>query len=529
MIHARCLELFLLLYYFIHPVKPTMLLFQPPFTKVCEPAAALAQLTAYLRANNEPCFPYDMNIEGLFYLLEKGKSSADTWSKRASKNLVANITKTQDLATYANYDKYSRAVHDINRLLHNAGKEHGLVLDLANYQDNKLSPQKSADLLYAAENFSENIFFSFFATRIPQLIEQHEPKHIGISLNFLSQALVSFALIGFLKHHYPHISIILGGGLVSTWCKNPSWKNPFTNLVDHFVTGAGEEPLLKIVSQKSPSPHPLPAHEELMANNYLSPGYILPYAASVGCYWKKCSFCPETNENNPYSCTPEAEVLSDLHTLCRITKPRLIHFLDSAISPRLMKALIENPPGIPWYGFARICKELTNPTFTQALKKSGCSMLKLGIETGSERIMESMHKGITVELASKVLKSLEQAGIKTYVYLLFGTPSESIEEARETLDFTKTHAQAISYLNLSIFNLPACNVSYQNLETGDFYEGDLSVYTDFVHPRGWDRRTIRKFLEGEFKRDSDIGKILKRNPPFFTSNHAPFMAIKGAQ
>lgn len=521
-------EIFPLLYYFISPVKPTMLLLQPPFTKVCEPAAALAQLTAYLRENNEECFPYDMNIEGLYYLLEKGSSETDTWSKRAQKNVVANIAKVQDIKTYSNYDRYSRAVCDINRLLHNAGKEYGLVLDLANYQDNKLSPQKSVDLLYSAENFSENIFYPFFKKRIPQLIKQHQPKHIGISLNFLSQALVSFALIGFLRSNFPDIPIIIGGGLISTWCKNPSWENPFTDLIDHFITGAGEEPLLKIVSQKEPSAQPLPAHEELMQNNYLSPGYILPYAASIGCYWKKCAFCPETSENNPYFCTPEENVLKDLHSLCLITKPKLIHFLDSAISPRLMRALAANPPGVPWYGFARICKELTDPTFTKALKNSGCTMLKLGIETGSEHVMQSMHKGITVALASLVLKSLEQAGIKTYVYLLFGTPSESLEEARETLTFTREHAQAISYVNLSIFNLPVCNVSYENLETGDFYEGDLSVYTDFIHPRGWGRREVRRFLEAEFKRDASIGKILKRNPPFFTSNHAPFMKIKEA-
>ena len=48
------------------------------------------------------------------------------------------------------------------------------------------------------------------------------------------------------------------------------------------------------------------------------------------------------------------------------------------------------------------------------------------------------------------------AGIATYVYLLFGTPSESLTEARATLDFTVKHSQAIDFLNLAIFNLPLC-------------------------------------------------------------------------
>jgi hypothetical protein len=58
--------------------------------------------------------------------------------------------------------------------------------------------------------------------------------------------------------------------------------------------------------------------------------------------------------------------------------------------------------------------------------------------------------------------------------------------------------------------------------TGSFYEGDLSLYTGFSHPTGWDRKQVRQFIEGEFKRHPAISAILKNDPPFFTSNHAAF-------
>jgi hypothetical protein len=131
-----------------------------------------------------------------------------------------------------------------------------------------------------------------------------------------------------------------------------------------------------------------------------------------------------------------------------------------------------------------------------------------------------------LKTASAALKSLKAAGIATYVYLLFGTPAETPAAARRTLAFTVEHAAEIDYLNLAIFNLPAWGPDGERLHTGEFYEGDLSLYRPFTHPCGWNRGEVRRFLEREFKRHPAIAAILRRDPPFFTSNHAPFFALK---
>ena len=70
---------------------------------------------------------------------------------------------------------------------------------------------------------------------------------VGFSLNYLSQALTTFAMIGHIRKEFPGVKIILGGGLVSSWMKGPGWKNPFSGLVDHLVAGPGEMPLLDIL------------------------------------------------------------------------------------------------------------------------------------------------------------------------------------------------------------------------------------------------------------------------------------------
>ncbi len=61
--------------------------------------------------------------------------------------------------------------------------------------------------------------------------------------------------------------------------------------------------------------------------------------------------------------------------------------------------------------------------------------------------------------------------------------------------------------------------------TSTFYEGDLSLYTDYRHPKGWSRKRVKQFLDGTFKRHPAIAPIIRREPPFFTSNHAPLLVM----
>ncbi len=149
-------------------------------------------------------------------------------------------------------------------------------------------------------------------------------------------------------------------------------------------------------------------------------------------------------------------------------------------------------------------------------------MLKLGLESGDQGVIDSEGKGIDLAVASKALVSLKKAGIGVYVYLLFGTPSESEDEARNTLDFTVRHERFIDFLNLAVFNMPVNSPDAERFATAPHYAGDLSLYTGFSHPKGWDRAKVRRFLDAEFRRQPAIARILSNEPPLFTSNHAPF-------
>nr|WP_246559366.1 radical SAM protein [Geoanaerobacter pelophilus] len=500
---------------------PDMLLIFPPVAKPCEPPAGIARLAGALKAAGDKCQLLDANLECLLWLIGNPVAASDTWTRRAATSRGRHLESLRDPDCYRTPDRYGRSVSDLNRLLNMAGRESGVVAGFSDFQDRRLSPLKSADLITAAERFSESLFFPWFSTRLPEFLAR--VTDVGFSLNYLSQALATFAMIGFIRQHFPKLRIIVGGGLVTSWARRPGWVNPFGGLVDEIVAGAGEAPLLSLLGRNGDGPGcSLPDYSGLPLEQYLAPGLILPYSASSGCYWNRCSFCPELAEGNSYHPVPPRQAVAEMKRLSLEYRPVLLHILDNAISPALLDLFQETSPGAPWYGFARFNKELADPAYCRGLKNSGCVMLKLGLESGDQGVLDRLHKGIELGMASTILQNLKAAGIGVYLYLLFGTPAETETDARQTLDFVRQHHESIGFLNLALFNMPLCSSDAAACATEPFYDGDLSLYTGFHHPQGWDRRQVRGFVEREFKRDPLVAAILRRDPPLFTSNHAPF-------
>jgi len=508
---------------------PTILLIHPPIAKPCEPPGGIAKLVGALKRNGLQYGVLDANLEGLLNLIHRPPAASDRWTARACRNRGRHLQALKDPGTYRTPDRYRRAAADINRLLGMAAGKPSVQLSLTNYQDADLSPLSSSDLLRAARHPEKNLFYPYFKSRLRSLFEAEQPRVVGFSLNYLSQALCTFAMLGFVRRHWPGLTLVLGGGLVTSWMQHPGWNNPFSGLVDCAIQGPGEAALLSLLgvsdARASLPASQCPDYDAFPLIDYLAPGPILPYSASTGCYWNRCAFCPEQAEGNIYKAVPPAEAIADLGNLAAKIRPTLIHLLDNAVSPALMQTLVDQPPQAAWYGFARISPKLADPDYCLALRRSGCVMLKLGLESGAQRVLDAEQKGVDLALASRALRNLKQAGIAAYVYLLFGTPSESLAEARATLDFTVRHHDAISFLNLAIFNLPVCSRQALQLETSPLSEGDLSLYTGFRHPRGWNRGAVRRFLDREFKRHPAVRKILNQDPPFFTSNHAPFFSF----
>ncbi|MDY0039698.1 MAG: radical SAM protein, partial [Desulforhabdus sp.] len=177
---------------------------------------------------------------------QPGKPS-DRWTERAFRNISRNLSAVRKPLTYRNLDRYKRAVVDLNRALEMSSQSTGARLSLANYQHLKLSPLESSNLLRAAENPAENQFYPYFSERLTAILRERKVRIIGFSLNFLSQALCTFAMLGFLRRNFPNVTLAAGGGLITSWMRRPGWANPFAGLIDHQVAGPGETFLLSLL------------------------------------------------------------------------------------------------------------------------------------------------------------------------------------------------------------------------------------------------------------------------------------------
>ncbi len=492
-----------------------MLFIYPPISKPCEPPAGIARLAGAMRHHQLSCRLIDANIEAIRYLL------SITHAEK-SKHIIRDLKEPLLYQQFPH--QYKNAVRSANELLKEHGRTYDATLTLKNVRLKNQSPVRKQDLIRAYNEPQRNPFYPYFKAILLPRIEPHAHGVIAISIIYLSQALTAFSLIGLIKKHMPQCRVVIGGGLVSTWMSHPNWNDPFDHIVDVTVAGNGEAPLLKMMGiPASPKISYVPDYSQLPWDDYLSPKRILPYAASAGCYWRKCTFCPEKTEQNRFLPIPHHHVLK---TLGSHKSPGLIHFLDNAASPALMRRISQKPLRTPWYGYARFERALLDIDFCHALKKSGCVMLQLGLESGDQRVLDKMQKGIVLKNASQILRNLRRAGIAVYLYLLFGTPYESYESAVKTMTFVAKHADSIDFINTAIFNLPIFSRLAQELPLKPFYAGDLSLYSNFENPYGWHRGKIRQFLSKAFRKHPKIAPIIRQVPLVFTSGHAPFFVMK---
>jgi radical SAM superfamily enzyme YgiQ (UPF0313 family) len=89
---------------------------------------------------------------------------------------------------------------------------------------------------------------------------------------------------------------------------------------------------------------------------------------------------------------------------------------------------------IHWFGNAR-ADNLTDPAFVHRLKKSGCWMLALGIESESDDVRKNMVKRLERQKIQTAFKNMRDAGIRSFAFFIFGYPGETLKTMDQTIDY----------------------------------------------------------------------------------------------
>lgn len=160
-----------------------------------------------------------------------------------------------------------------------------------------------------------------------------------------------------------------------------------------------------------------------------------------GCYWGKCAFCDTSLPYIRDYAEPSAQTIAD--HLCRLhdeTGKSGFHFTDEALRPQLLEALsaelIARRTAFAWWGNIRFERHFT-PRLAAQMAEAGCVGVTGGLECANDRLLRLMKKGITLDHARDVLRAFADAGILTHAYLIYGFPTQTLQEISDALDYVR--------------------------------------------------------------------------------------------
>jgi hypothetical protein len=254
-----------------------------------------------------------------------------------------------------------------------------------------------------------------------------------------------------LKKRLPHTKFAVGGSNIQN-----GWHVP-QPYYDYVVNGEGEETILRILDEvergvshestlliKQPEDQrlsinelPLPDYSDIDFNLYEIPNGVNS-ELSRGCT-AKCVFCEETHFYK-YRQRSHADALREIEHLYHTKGTDVVWFIDSLVNGSLKelrafcKGVIERGLKIKWTGYAR-CDGRMDREYYQDLADSGCVMLNYGIESGSQKVLNDMNKGITIEEIEQNLKHGKETGVWAATNWIVGFPTETYDDFARTMTF----------------------------------------------------------------------------------------------
>ena len=317
-----------------------------------------------------------------------------------------------------------------------------------------------------------------------QAVEKHQPSLVILSVPFPGAMYAALRIAQTIKAKYPKIKIALGGGYVNTELRElteprlfdyvdfislDSGERPLLNILEHldgkrsverlvrtFVRNAAgqvqymnwQEPDISFEDVGVATWDGLPLNSYLSLLDMLNPMHRLwsdgrwnKLTVAHGCYWKKCSFCDVSLDYISRYETASASLLVDrIEQIVAETGQTGFHFVDEAAPPKALKALAEEllrrKVMISWWGNIRFEKTFT-PDLAELLAKSGCIAMSGGLEVASDRLLNLMKKGVTVEQVARVTKGFSDAGILVHAYLMYGFPTQTVQETVDALEYVR--------------------------------------------------------------------------------------------
>eukprot|EP01137_Pigoraptor_chileana_P011822 Opistho-2@63297 len=160
-----------------------------------------------------------------------------------------------------------------------------------------------------------------------------------------------------------------------------------------------------------------------------------------GCYWGKCTFCDISLDYiKIYEPIAAKQIVDRMQELAEKTGQNGFHFVDEAAPPALMREvaleILRRKISFTWWTNIRFEKSFTRD-LCLLLKAAGCIAVSGGLEVASDRLLKLIDKGVTVEQVARVTRNFTEAGIMVHAYLMYGYPTQTVQETVDSLEMVR--------------------------------------------------------------------------------------------
>ncbi len=320
---------------------------------------------------------------------------------------------------------------------------------------------------------------------LEEKLKNVQPNLVLLSVPFPGNLYSAFRCAQYIKSHYPSVKIAMGGGFPNTELRSVKDKRVF-EFFDFITLDDGELPVELLYnfchselvlepefkrtfllennevvyknntskSDYKQSDVGTPDYSDLFLHKYISVIEIANPMHSLwsdgrwnkltmahGCYWGKCTFCDISLDYIKIYEPIAAKILVDrMEEMILQTDETGFHFVDEAAPPALMREvaleILKRKLVVSWWTNIRFEKSFTKDLCV-LLKASGCIAVSGGLEVASDRLLELIKKGVTVEQVAKVTHYFTDAGIMVHAYLMYGYPTQTIQETVDSLEMVR--------------------------------------------------------------------------------------------
>ena len=384
-------------------------------------------------------------------------------------------------------------------------------------------PYMSSEILEALDDDQINIYRDVYRQLIAPVMQKEKPGMVGISIVQQKQLIPSFTFSKMIKEEFPDLHITVGGNIVTRIRDELKIQDKLFGYIDSAILYEGENAYLQLVDavenskplsglpnliyrdesgihankdvcSEDLSKLPPPDFDGLPLEKYFVPKLILPYLATRGCYWGRCTFCDHFQGYVEGFRTMQVDqIVEEIKFLKDKHNTRYFHFTDESYPPalfrKLSQRLIEEKLDIVWTTHMRFEETLLDEQVWKDVQESGCRYLHFGYESGNQRVLKLMDKATKLDAIQTNLRMSSEAGIWNHIMGFFGFPGETREEAEDSKRFVHDNRAHIHSLGFMTFVLGKYSpVAFEPEKYGvDYYknpEWDLALDYYFTLKEG---------------------------------------------